>query len=90
MTSKTLYKAGWLWQDYTGAKWQNLSWANTGDNHASYVYPQGKGSKSAYRPKSLFYHYQVTGIDTDKYQLDSVKFILVIGKFNAKVIPYLP
>ena len=51
MTNKTLYKAQWLWQDYTGAKWQNLSWANTGDDHASYVYPQGRNSKSSYKPK---------------------------------------
>ena len=82
MTNKTLYKAQWLWQDYTGAKWQNLSWANTGDDHASYVYPQGRNSKSSYKPKSLFYHYQMTGIDANKYKLDSVNFVLVIGKFN--------
>lgn len=87
MTNKTLYKAGWLWQDYTGAKWTNLSAGNTGDSHAAYVYPQGKNSKSSYRPKSLFYHYQVTGIDSDKYKLDSVKFVLVIGKFNTKSNP---
>ena len=84
MSNKTLTKAGWLWQDYTGAKWQNLKWANTGDDHASYVYPQGKSSKSSYRPKSLFYHYQVTGIDANKYKIDSVNFVLVIGKFNTK------
>lgn len=84
MSNKTLYKAGWLWQDYVGAKWENLHWANTGDNHAGYVYPQGKGSKSSYRPKSLFYHYQVTGIDANKHKIDSVNFVLVIGKFNTK------
>ena len=84
MANKTLYSAQWLWQDYTGAKWQNLSWANTGDSHASYVYPQGKNSKSAYKPKSLFYHYQMTGIDSSKHKLDSVNFVLVIGKFNIK------
>lgn len=87
MTNKTLTKAGWLWQDYVGAKWENLHWANTGDNHAGYVYPQGKSSKSNYRPKSLFYHYQVTGIDANKYKIDSVKFVLVIGKFNTKSNP---
>lgn len=83
MTNKTLYKAQWFWQDYVGAKWQNLEWANTGDNHASHVYPQGKNSKSQYKPKSLFYHYQMTGIDANKYKLDSVNFVLVIGKFNT-------
>lgn len=87
MTNKTLKKAGWLWQDYTGAKWQNLSAGNTGDSHAAYVYPQGKNSTSSYRPKSLFYHYQVTGIDSDTYKIDSVNFVLVIGKFNTKSNP---
>lgn len=88
MANKTLYKARWLWQDYTGAKWQNLSWANTGDDHASYVYPQGKNSKSAYRPKSLFYHYQVTGIDANKYKIDSVQFVIITGKFNNRSNPF--
>ena len=88
MASKTLYKAKWLWQDYTGAKWQNLSWANTGDNHASYVYPQGKGSKSSYRPKSLFYHYQVSGINADNYKIDKVDFVIITGKFNKKSNPF--
>lgn len=87
MTNKTLKKAGWLWQDYTGAKWQNLSAGNTGDSHAAYVYPQGKNSTSSYRPKSLFYHYQVAGIDSDTYKIDSVNFVLVIGKFNTKSNP---
>ena len=88
MSEKILYKAGWLWQDYVGAKWQNLSWANTGDNHASYVYPQGKNSKSSYRPKSLFYHYQVGNIDSSKYKIDKVDFVIVIGKFNRKSNPF--
>ncbi len=83
MTQITLKKAQWLWQDYVGAKWQNLAWGNTGDDHASYVYPQGKKSSNAYRPKSLFYHYQKK-IDGNKYKLNSVKFVLVIGKFNTK------
>ena len=88
MSEKILYKAGWLWQDYVGAKWQNLSWANTGDNHASYVYPQGKNSKSSYRPKSLFYHYQVGNINSSKYKIDKVDFVIVIGKFNRKSNPF--
>lgn len=88
MSEKILYKAGWLWQDYVGAKWQNLSWANTGDNHASYVYPQGKNSKSSYKPKSLFYHYQVGNIDSSKYKIDKVDFVIVIGKFNSKSNPF--
>lgn len=88
MSEKILYKASWLWQDYVGAKWQNLSWANTGDNHASYVYPQGKNSKSSYRPKSLFYHYQVGNINSSKYKIDKVDFVIVIGKFNRKSNPF--
>lgn len=88
MSEKILYKAGWLWQDYVGAKWQNLSWANTGDDHASYVYPQGKNSKSSYKPKSLFYHYQIGNIDSSKYKIDKVDFVIVIGKFNSKSNPF--
>ena len=88
MSKKILYKASWLWQDYVGAKWQNLSWGNTGDNHASYVYPQGKNSKSSYRPKSLFYHYQVGNINSSKYKIDKVDFVIVIGKFNRKSNPF--
>lgn len=88
MASKTLKKAQWLWQDYVGAKWQELHWANTGDDHASYVYPQGKGSKSSYRPKSLFYHYQVTGIDANKYKIDKVDFVIITGKFNKNSNPF--
>lgn len=88
MSEKVLYKASWLWQDYVGAKWQNLSWGNTGDNRASYVYPQGKNSKSSYRPKSLFYHYQVGNINSSKYKIDKVDFVIVIGKFNRKSNPF--
>ena len=51
------------------------------------MYPQGKNSTSSYRPKSLFYHYQVAGIDSDTYKIDSVNFVLVIGKFNTKSNP---
>ena len=84
MPQKIIRKSTWFWQDYVGAKWQNLKWGNTGDNRATYVYPQGKNSQSQYKPKSLFYHYQMKGIDANKYKLDSVNFVLVIGKFNTK------
>lgn len=84
MPQKIIRKSTWFWQDYVGAKWQNLKWGNTGDNRATYVYPQGKNSQSRYKPKSLFYHYQMKGIDANKYKLDSVNFVLVIGKFNTK------
>ena len=83
MVNKILKKAGWLWQDYTGASWNRLNYANTGDGKAGYAYPQGKKSKTAYRPKSLFYHYQVKDIDANHYKINNVKFVLVIGKFNT-------
>ena len=87
MTNKTLYKAQWFWEDYVGKKWEELHWGNTGDNHATICHPQGKNSKSQYKPKSLFWHYQMTGIDKNKYKLDEVSFILVIGKFNTNSNP---
>lgn len=82
MAKKILKKAQWFWEDYVGAKWNNVQVANSGEGLGSYVHPQGKGSKSAYRPKSLFYHYQVTGIDSSKYKLDNVYFVLIIRKFK--------
>ena len=88
MVRKALSKAQWLWQDGTGAKWQELHWANTGDDHASYVYPQGKGSKSLYKPKNLFYHYQISGIDANKYKIDRVDFVIITGKFNKNSNPF--
>lgn len=82
MAKKTLKKAQWFWEDYVGAKWNNVQVANSGEGLGSYVHPQGKNSKSQYRPKSLFYHYQVTGIDSSKYKLDNVYFVLIIRKFK--------
>lgn len=84
MAQKILKKAQWFWEDYVGAKWKNVEVANTGDNKGAYCYVQGKNSKSQYKPKSLFYHYQVTGIDSTKYKIDTVNFVLVIRKFNQK------
>lgn len=82
MAKKTLKKAQWFWEDYVGAKWNNVQVANSGEGLGSYVHPQGKNSKSQYRPKSLFYHYQVTGIDSSKYKLDNVYFVLIIRRFK--------
>jgi len=87
VAKKTLYKAEWFWEDYVGKKWEELHWGNTGDNHPTICHPQGRNSKSAYKPKSLFWHYQMTGIDKSKYKLDEVSFILVIGKFNTNSNP---
>ena len=82
MTNKLIHFAQWIWQDYVGAKWQEINKANThaptGDS--SYCTVQGKDSKSYYRPKSLFYHYQIGGIDSSKYKLNSVTFTLVLGR----------
>ena len=82
MAKKILKKAKWFWEDYVGAKWNNVQVANSGEGLGSYVHPQGKNSKSQYKPKSLFYHYQVTGIDSSKYKLDNVYFVLIIRKFK--------
>ena len=82
MAKKILKKAQWFWEDYVGAKWNNVQVANSGEGLGSYVHPQGKNSKSQYRPKSLFYHYQVTGIDSSKYKLDNVYFVLIIRRFK--------
>lgn len=82
MAQKILHYATWFWQDYTGASWNNVEVANGGEGLGSYVYPQGKNSKSQYKPKSLFYHYRVGGLDASKHKIDDVKFRLFIRKFN--------
>lgn len=89
MTSVTKKKAEHLIQMGTGATWNNLSWANTGDDHASYVYPQGKNSSTNYKPKTLVYNYMLerdffpSALFTENtYKINSLKFVLVIGKFN--------
>ena len=83
MAKKILRKAHWFLEDYVGAKWNNVQVANSGEEGlGSYVHPQGKNSKSQYKPKSLFYHYQLTGIDSSKYKLDSVYFVLIIRRFK--------
>ena len=84
MPRKIIRKSTWFWEDYVGARWNNVNAGNTGDNKGAYCYVQGKNSKSKYKPKSLFYHYQVTGINANKYKIDSVNFVLVIRKFNQK------
>ena len=83
MPKKIIRKSTWFWEDYVGAKWNNVQAANSGEEGlGSYVHPQGKNSKSQYKPKSLFYHYQLTGIDSSKYKLDSVYFVLIIRRFK--------
>ena len=80
MAQKVIRKAKWFWQDYAGTNWNNVEWANSGEEGlGSYVYPQGYS-----KPRSLFYHYQVKDIDSNKYKLDSVQFVIVIRKFNGK------
>ena len=91
MASKTVNFAKWLWQDYTGASWEQLSKANSwGTNDASYCYSKGSDSKSNYRPKSLFYHYQIGGIDSSKYEISSIKFIVVFGRKTSTKTNDLP
>ena len=78
MANKTLREAKWFWEDYNGVAWNNVAVANSGkEGLGSYVYLKDKK-----KPKSLFYHYQVTGIDANDYLLDSVKFVLIIREFK--------
>ena len=81
-----------IWQDYTGATWNNLKLANTRSESGdvSYCYLQGSGSKSAYRPKSVFYHYKITGIDSSKYKITSVTYKVVFGRKTSKKTNDLP
>ena len=92
MPNKLIHFAQWIWQDYTGAKWQEINKANThaptGDS--SYCTVQGSDSKSYYRPKSLFYHYQISGIDSSKYKLNNVTFTLVLGRKCSNKVNPLP
>ena len=87
MANKTLREAKWFWEDYNGVAWNNVAVANSGkEGLGSYVYLKDKK-----KPKSLFYHYQVTGIDANDYLLDSVKFVLIIREFkeNENYFPTL-
>ena len=84
LTTKTLNDASKIWQNGTGASWQHIEYANTGDNHASYCYPLGKNHKSQYKPKTVYYQYKVTGINATTHKIDTAKFILILGKFNIK------
>lgn len=78
MAQKILRKAKWFWQDYNGTNWNNVEVANSGEEGlGSYVHPMGHS-----RPRSLFYHYQVDGIDSSKHKLDKVEFVLIIRKFK--------
>ena len=85
MAQKNILKAKWFWQDYSGTSWNNVQYANTGEEGlGSYVYPKGHN-----RPKSLFYHYQVSGLDANKHKLDKVEFVLIIRRFKESE-NYLP
>ena len=78
MAQKNILKAKWFWQDYSGTSWNNVQYANTGEEGlGSYVYPKGHN-----RPKSLFYHYQVSGLDANKHKLDNIAKYLKLGDFN--------
>ena len=85
MAQKILRKSRWFWQDYNGTNWNNVQVANSGEEGlGSYVYPKGHS-----KPRSLFYHYQVSGIDSSKHKLDKVSFVLIIRKFKESE-NYLP
>lgn len=74
------------WQDYTGAKWSNLSAVQYPDNKATYSNPLGKSSSSSYRPKSLFFQFNRSFDDT-KYVLDKSYVVVHIKKTSANAYP---
>ncbi len=76
------------WQDYTGAKWSNLSAVQYPDNKATYSNPTGKSSSSSYRPKSLFFQFNRT-FDSDKYVLDKSYVVVHIKRTSANAYPTL-
>ena len=93
MATKTVNFPISLWQDYTGASWSNLSKGGTwGGDDATYCTVQGSKSSSGYRPKSVFYHYQVKDIDSSQYKISSIKFTVIFGrktKVSENAIPHL-
>ena len=71
-----------LYEQGTGAKWQNLVYARTGEGFGAYVYPQGKNSPTEYKPKDLCYIYKYNKIDPSKYKVGNVYWTVVFRKYN--------
>ena len=91
MAQKVSNHSQWIWQDYVGATWSNLTKGNTwGGDDATYCTVKGYDSQSNYRPKSVFYHYQMSGFDSSKHKIDSIKFTVIFGRKTSTSTNALP
>jgi len=71
-----------LYEQGTGAKWENLVYARTGEGFGAYVHPQGSKSLTEYKPKDLCYIYKYNKIDPSKYKVGNVYWTVVFRKYN--------
>ena len=78
----TLYNCNDLYEQGTGAKWENLVYARTGEGYGAYVHPKGSKSLTEYKPKDLCYIYKYHKIDANKYKLGNVYWTVVFRKYN--------
>lgn len=77
-----LYNCNDLYEQGTGAKWENLVYARTGEGYGAYVHPQGSKSLTEYKPKDLCYIYKYNKIDPTKYKVGNVYWTVVFRKYN--------
>lgn len=84
MAHKTLFTCSDLYAQGTGAKWDNLVYARTGDGHGAYTHIKGSKSKSEYKPKDLCYIYKYKGLDPNKQKVGKVYWTVVFRKYNLK------
>ena len=82
MVHETLYTCSDLYEQGTGAKWENLVYARTGEGYGAYVHPQGSKSATEYKPKDLCYIYKYNKIDPEKYKVGNVYWTVVFRKYN--------
>ena len=82
MVHETLYTCSDLYEQGTGAKWENLVYARTGEGYGAYVHPQGSKSATEYKPKDLCYIYKYNKIDPAKYKVGNVYWTVVFRKYN--------
>ena len=73
----------YIWYDYEGSKWYNLSNVYYPDNASTQSYPTGRGS--TYRPSSLFFHMDYSF--SDKYEVNNIYFMLNIKTTSANQYP---
>ena len=82
MVHETLYTCNDLYEQGTGAKWENLIYARTGEGYGAYNHPQGSKSATEYKPKDLCYVYKYNKIDPNKYKVGNVYWTIVFRKYN--------